>query len=383
MEKKYIVKTLFNLEEVLAAELIDLEFKNVEILNRAVSFIGSKKDLYKANYLLRTAIKILMPIAKGNVSNEKELYDFVYSINWSKYLGLQNTFAIDAAVNSNHFNHSKYVGLKSKDAIVDQFRNKTGRRPNVELVMPEIRINIHIYKNECTISLDSSGESLHKRGYRTGQGIAPLNEVLAAGLIRLSEWNQENDLFDPFCGSGTILIEGVMSALNIPAQYNRKEFSFMHWKGYDEELWRLVKKESRAGIRKRLDTRIYGSDISIPVINKAKENVVAAGIHPEVIQIHRKDFRKFDPYENEGTIITNPPYGERIDIQEESFFKDLGDAFKNNFQGFEAWVLSPNNALKHLGLKTSKRYALKNAKLDVKFHKYELYKGSKKQKSHS
>lgn len=378
MKNKYIAKTLFNLEDVLAEELLDLGFSDVEKLNRAVSFTGDKKDLYRANYLLRTAIKVIMPIAKGKVENEKQLYDFVSSINWSKYLGLQNTFAIDAAVNSDFFNHSMYVGLKTKDAIVDQFRDKTGRRPNVDLTLPEIRINVHIYKNECTLSLDSSGESLHKRGYRSGQGIAPLNEVLAAGLIKLSGWVQEDDLFDPFCGSGTILIEGAMWALNIPAQYSRNEFCFKHWKGFDEDLWIEVKKEAKRGIRKRLDTRIYGSDISIPVINKAKDNILAAGIYHEVIQIHRKDFRKFDPYENNGTIITNPPYGERIDIDEESFYKELGDSFKNQFEGFNAWVLAPNNVLKNLGLKTSKRLALKNAKIDVKFHQYELYSGSKK-----
>lgn len=380
MKTTYIAKTLFNLEEVLAEELKELDFKDVQILNRAVSFTGNKKDLYRANYLLLTAIKIIMPIEKGTVENEQQLYDFIYSINWSKYLGLQDTFAIDAAVNSEHFNHSKYVGLKTKDAIVDQFRNKTGRRPNVDLTLPQIRINVHIYKNEITVSLDSSGESLHKRGYRGLQGIAPLNEVLAAGLIRLSGWTQEDDLFDPFCGSGTILIEGAMWALNIPAQYNRHEFCFKHWKGFDEELWIEVKREAKRGIRKRLDTRIYGSDISIPVINKAKENILAAGIYHEVIQIHRKDFRKFDPYENEGTIITNPPYGERIEIDEESFYKELGDSFKNQFQGFNAWVLAPNNALKSIGLKTSKRFALMNAKIDVKFHQYELYGGSKKEK---
>lgn len=381
MKNKYIVKTLYNLEDVLAEELNQLGFENIEKLNRAVSFTGDKKDLYKANYLLRTAIKIIMPIAKAKVENEKQLYDFVYSINWSKYLGLQNTFAVDAAINSTFFNHSKYVGLKTKDAIVDQFRIKTGRRPNVDLTLPEIRINVHIYKNECTISLDSSGESLHKRGYRTGQGIAPLNEVLAAGLIKLSGWTQENDLFDPFCGSGTILIEGTMWALNIPAQLNRNEFCFMHWKGYDEDLWREIKKDAKTKIRKRLDTRIYGSDISIPVINKAKENIIAAGIYPEIIQIHRKDFRKFNPYENEGTIITNPPYGERIEIDEETFFKEIGDTLKSNFNGFDAWILAPNSAQKCVGLKTSKRYALINAKIDVKFHKYELYVGSKKRLS--
>ena len=378
MEKTYIAKTLFNLEDVLVEELKSLDFKNVTKLNRAVSFTGDKKDLYRANYLLRTAIKVIQPIAKGKIENEKQLYDFVYSINWSKYLGLQNTFAIDAAVNSDYFNHSQYVGLKTKDALVDQFRNKTGKRPNVELSNPEIRINVHIYKDECTISLDSSGESLHKRGYRGLQGIAPLNEVLAAGLIKMSGWNQEDDLVDPFCGSGTILIEGAMSALNIPAQYNRKEFCFMHWKGYDENIWIEVKRDARKNIRKRLDTRIYGCDISIPVINKAKENVAQAGIYSEIIQIHRKDFRKFDPYENEGTIITNPPYGERIDIDQESFYNDLGDAFKNQFQGFNAWVLAPKNAIKFLGLRASQKFALMNAKLDVKFHCYELYQGTRK-----
>ena len=378
MEDKYIAKTLFNLEDVLAEELEELGFNKIEKLNRAVAFTGTKKDLYRANYLLRTAIKIIKPIAKQTIENEQQLYDFVFSINWSKYLGLQNTFAIDAAVNSELFTHSKFVGLKTKDAIVDQFRKKTGRRPNVDLTLPEIRINVHIYKNECTISLDSSGESLHKRGYRKDQGIAPLNEVLAAGLIRMSDWIQEDDLVDPFCGSGTILIEGAMWALNIPAQLRRHIFCFMHWKGFDEDLWKEVKREAKSRVRRRLDTRIYGCDISSEMVRKAKENIEKAGIGEDVIQVHRKDFRKFDPYENEGTIITNPPYGERINIDEERFFKDFGDTLKQNYQGFGAWVLAPNQVLKSIGLKTSKRLALKNAKIDVKFHKYELYSGSKK-----
>lgn len=378
MDKTFVVKTLQNLEPVVADELHELGFKNVKQLNRAVSFDGDKKEMYRANYLLRTGIKVLMPIANAKVTNEQQLYDFVYSINWSKYLGLQNTFAINAAVNSEYFNHSKYASLKIKDAIVDQFRDKTGRRPNVDTVLPEIVINAHIFKDECTLSMDSSGESLHKRGYRKGQGIAPLNEVLAASMIRLSEWNQETDLVDFFCGSGTILIEGAMKALNIPSQERRKEFSFFHWKGFDEALWKQVKDDAKQGVRRKLDTRIYGCDISIPVINKAKENILAAGIREDVIQLHRKSFDKFDPYENEGVIITNPPYGERMSIDEEKIFRTMGDTLKQNFKGFEAWILSPKEPLKYLGLRPSQKYSLLNGKIEVKFHKYELYDGTRK-----
>lgn len=380
MNHPYIVKTLFNLEQCVADELKHIGASNINILNRAVSFEGDLELLYKANYTLRTAIKIIVPIAKFSVSNEKDLYENVSKINWNDYMNNTCTFAVDTALNTDLFNHSHFVSLKTKDAIVDQFRNKTGERPNIDLVFPEYRVNVHIYKDECTISMDSSGESLHKRGYRLEQDVAPLSEVLAAGIIKLSDWKGEKDFYDPMCGSGTILIEAAMLALQIPAQKFRHEFSFMNWKNFDRQLWKKVRNEEDSKIKDKLDCKIYGSELSFSTLRKARENVTKSGLS-NYIQLERKDFKKLTPHGDSGIIVCNPPYGERIELEElKEFYNMIGDKLKQDFNGFDAWFLSTKEALKFVGLKTSKRFAIYNAKLECKFHKYEMYRGSKKGK---
>lgn len=380
MSNTYIAKTLFNLEPCVAEELKEIGASNIQILNRAVSFEGDIALMYRANYTLRTAIKVIMPIAKFSLANEQDLYNGIKAIDWSQYMNNNSTFAVDTALNTDLFNHSHFVSLKTKDAIVDQFRDNTGERPNIDLVLPEFRINIHIYEDECSVSMDSSGESLHKRGYRLQQDIAPLSEVLAAGIVRLSGWKGEQDFYDPMCGSGTILIEAAMLALQIPAQKHRYEFAFMNWKNFDRQVWKKVRAEEDAKIKNTLDVNIYGSELSFSTLRKSRENVTKSGLAKH-IQLEKKDFKKLTPHGNAGVIVCNPPYGERIALEElEEFYNMIGDKLKQDFDGFDAWFLSTKEALKFIGLKTSKRFALYNAKLECKFHKFEMYRGSKKGK---
>ena len=222
-----VAKTLFGFEELLANELLKLGAQDIKKGVRSVSFVGDKGFMYKANLGLRTAIKILKPIKSFWLRNEDDLYQQVYKIKWEDYLKPSGTLAVDATVHSNVFTHSKFVALKTKDAIVDRFREISGERPNVDLRFPDLKINVHIDRNQCTISLDTSGESLHRRGYKTDTNIAPINEVLAAGLVMLSGWDGQCDFMDPMCGSGTILIEAAMIACNIPPNLMRKEFAFI------------------------------------------------------------------------------------------------------------------------------------------------------------
>lgn len=375
-----IAKTIFGLENVLAEELKKLNAQKIEIGNRAVFFEGDKELMYKANLYLRTTLRVLKPIEKFYVRSDNALYKNIKKIKWDNYFSVDETFSIDSVVHSKYFNHSKYVSLKAKDAIVDQYREQTGKRPNVELDDPTIKINIHIYDDECTVSLDSSGDSLHRRGYRKSANLAPLSEVLAAGLIYLSGWDQKSNFTDAMCGSGTILIEAGLIAANKAPGLIRKKFGFMNWKDYDVELWNKLLKEAGQKITP-INFKITGSDINKETINIAKENITLAGLDKNII-ISVKPFSESKPPEGEGTLIINPPYGERMkedDIIE--FYKMIGDTLKQNYTGYDAWIISSNKeALKYLGLRTSKKLSLQNGPLEVKFHKYEMYQGSKKAK---
>lgn len=375
---KLIAKTLAGLEEVLASELKALNAQKIQVLKRAVSFEGDKALMYRANLELRTALRILMPVKTCFVSNEGQLYNAVQQIDWSQYMGIKDTLAIDATTNSEFFTHSKYVALKSKDAIVDRFRREKGRRPSVDVYNPTLRINIHIFKKECTISLDASGESLHKRGYRVDSVDAPINEVLAAGLIQLSGWKKDRCFIDPMCGSGTILIEAATWACNRPPQLNRTRFGFKKWKDYDQELWEKVQEEAKAKI-KPFGYGLYGFDKDFKSRRTAQHNAAAAGLE-EIVSIERKPFEKLEAPETEGVIIMNPPYDERLvkdDI--EAFYTMIGDRLKQAFSGYDAWVISSNmDALKSIGLRASKKIALFNGALECKFQHYELYSGSKR-----
>lgn len=377
---KMLAKTLFGFEDLLAGELRALGASDVETGVRSVSFSGDIGFLYKANLCCRTAIKILKPIANFTIRNEDDLYDAVKSIDWSQYMKLNNTFAINGTVSGPHFTHSQYVALKAKDALVDQFRDNTGERPNVDLKFPDLSIDIHINYNSCTISLDSSGVSLHQRGYRLATNIAPINEVLAAGLLMLSGWKGHSDFMDPMCGSGTLLIEAAMIACNIPPNLNRKQFGFENWYDWDPDLFDTIEEAALKKIREFHFT-IKGYDKAPSAVEKAIENIKNAELQ-EFIKVEQKDFFETEKEtERHLHVVFNPPYGERLDVDMEPFYKSIGDTLKQGYPGTEAWFITSNlEALKHVGLRTSRKIKVFNGKLESRLVKYEIYEGSRKGK---
>ena len=377
---KMVAKTLYGFEELLARELKQLGALDVKIGVRNVSFVGDTGFMYKANLGLRTAIKVLKPIKTFRVISEQDLYDQVYKMNWEKHLKPTGSLAIDATVHSNIFTHSKYIALKTKDAIVDKFRNNTGTRPNVDLRFPDLKINVHIDRQLCTISLDSSGESLHRRGYKTATNIAPINEVLAAGLIMLSGWDGQSDFMDPMCGSGTILAEAAMIACNIPPNLMRKEFAFERWQDWDVDLFETIE-ESLLNKTRDFHHKIIGYDKAPSAVSKAKDNIKNAHLD-EFITIKHEDFFKTQkPVEGKLHMVFNPPYGERLDINMEEFYANIGDTLKLNYPNTDAWFITSNlEALKHVGLRPSRKIKLFNAKLESRLVKYEIYEGSRKAK---
>lgn len=375
-----VAKTFFGFEEVLAKELQLLGAMKVKQGTRMVSFEGDKGFMYKANLACRTALKILVPIKQFAVYNEGNLYKGIQSIDWSEYMTVNQAFVIDSTVFSDAFNNSLFVSLKAKDAIVDQFREKTGKRPDIDKDFPDLRINVHIQKDLCTVSLDSSGASLHHRGYKTATNIAPINEVLAAGMLMMSGWEGRSDFMDPMCGSGTILTEAAMIACNIPANINRKEFAFERWNDWDAELFDRIQESLLKRVREFHYT-IKGYDKAPSAVLKAKDNVKNANLE-EYITIENANF--FDTHkETEGPLhmVFNPPYGERLDINLERFYREIGDTLKQSYPGTEAWFITANiEALKFVGLRPSRKIKLYNGKLETRFAKYELYEGSKKGK---
>lgn len=375
-----VAKTLFGFEELLANELIQLGAQNVTTGVRNVSFVGDKGFMYKANLALRTAIKILKPIHTFNVKNEQDLYDQIYKMDWTPYLKPTGTLAVDATINSTVFKHSLYIAQKTKDAIVDKFRNTTGERPNVDLRFPDLKVNVHIDRNTCNISLDTSGESLHKRGYKTATNIAPINEVLAAGLVMLSGWDGQSDFMDPMCGSGTILAEAAMIACNIPPNLMRAEFAFERWQDWDVDLFEKIE-ESLLNKTRDFHHKIIGYDKAPSAVAKAKENIKNAKLD-DFIEIKNEDFFKTQKGgDGKLHIVFNPPYGERLDIDMENFYKQIGDTLKQNYPNTDAWLITSNlDALKHVGLRPSRKIHLFNAKLEARLVKYEMYAGSKKGK---
>jgi len=372
-----IATTIFGLEEVLAEELREIGATDIELLNRAVRFKGDKAMLYKSNLLLRTAVKILKPIHTFFAADEQQLYDNIKKIDWSEYFTYNNTFAIDGATHSDIFNHSKYVALKSKDAIADQFREKHGIRPSVDPANPDMRINVHINDRSVIVSLDSSGSSLGKRNYRLAQSEAPISEVLAAGIILLSQWDKKCDFIDPMCGSGTFPIEAALLANNIPSGRNRK-FGFEKWKDFDEEIWNKIKDEANSKII-HSDVKIFAKDSDNYIVDIAIENAKRAGVE-DLINFESVDFFQTTHADGKGIVFINPPYGERLQVNEiTNFYDDMGSRLKHFYQGCDAWIISANyEALKHFGLRTSRKIKLFNGPLECRLQKYELYQGSKK-----
>lgn len=377
---KMVAKTFAGLEGILAGELQKLGAGNIKPGVRVVTFEGDKGFMYKANLSLRTALRILKPIAEFNVYSEDDFYRKIYDIDWGAYFGQHSSFAIDSTVHSEKFTHSKYVTLKAKDAIVDQFRNKTGKRPNIDLRNPKVRINIRISNQLCTVSLDSSGDSLHKRGYRTTTGEAPINEVLAAGMLLHSGWDGVSDFLDPMCGSGTILIEAAMIASNIPPNINHDRFGFQNWNDWDSDLYEVILDAQMKKLRD-FPYQIVGYDSCATAVLKAKENIQNANLS-DFIEVFQADFFTSEKFTDKHLhMVFNPPYGERLEIDIPKFYRQIGDTLKQHYRGTEAWfITSEKEAMKNVGLRASRRIQLFNGPLESRLLKYEIYGGSKKEK---
>jgi putative N6-adenine-specific DNA methylase len=376
----YIAKTISGLEKVLASELTELGGRDVTVINRAVSFSGDVKFMYRANLWLRTALRILEPVSTFKVNTNEDLYNCISDYPWESLITADQTLAVDAFISNSIFNNSQFVSQKVKDAVVDRFRKKFGKRPSVNIESPDLRINVHIATDLCNVSLDTSGESLHKRGYKKISGQAPLSEVLAAGLLLLSGWDKKTTLIDPMCGSGTILSEAALMAENKAPGLFRNKFGFMNWKNYDQSLWNEIFVDAKKQSSKS-HVKLFGYDISNMVLDGALQNITATGLQ-DIVKLERTPFEKLVPPVKPGTLVFNPPYGERMQKDDIiAFYKMIGDVLKQRFSGYEAWIISSDiDALKNLGLRPTARLPIFNGPLECRFYKFSLYEGSKKQK---
>jgi len=376
-EQEFIAKTFMGLEPVLAKELTQLGANNVQIGRRMVSFTGDKELMYRANFSLHTAIKILKPIARFKAECADDVYEEIKKIDWSQYLDNDHTFAVDSVVFSEEFRHSKFVSYKVKDAIVDQFREKTGSRPNISVANPDLRLHIHIAEADCTLCLDSSGESLHRRGYRQESVEAPLNEVLAAGMILMTGWKGDTDFIDPMCGSGTLLVEAALIARNMAPGLFRKEYAFEKWPDFDAELFdRIYNDDSQ---EREFHHHIYGYDVDMKAVNTARLNVKAAGLTAD-ITVEQQDFKDFTQPREKSIMVTNPPYGERISTPNLlETYRMIGERLKHQFMGSDAWILSyREECFDQIGLKPSIKIPVYNGSLECEFRKYQMFDGKLK-----
>ena len=377
-----IAKTMQGLEEVLVDELRELGATHIEPIKRAVRFEGDMRVLYRTNYCCRTALSILRPFAEFDANDTDELYNQVYQIKWEKILDVDSTFMIDSATSGDIFTHAYYAALRTKDAIADRFRRNFGRRPSVDTENADYKFNLHIHDNHVTLLMNSSGESLHKRGYRQAVGVAPINEVLAAGMLKLAGWKCDCNFMDPMCGSGTLLIEAAMMANCIPAQYYRTaDFGFRNWKEFNMAEWKSLKAEEDRKIGSLdFDYEIWGNDINMKVLEQCEKNLQFTKLHKDVM-LYNGSFVDQAPPEGRTLIVTNHPYGERIQIEDlNAMYEQLGNTFKNLYgEGCEVWLITSDfEAMKHIGLHPSRKIALLNGALDCRFLQFKLYDGSKK-----
>lgn len=373
-EFELIAKTFMGLEQVLAKELTQLGANNVQIGRRMVSFTGDKEMMYRANFQLHTAIRVLKPIAHFKAKSAEDMYEEVKKIDWSKYILSGKTFSVDSVVYSEEFTNSRFVTYKVKDAIVDQFRERVGTRPNISVSNPDIRLNIHVAEDDATLSLDSSGESLHRRGYRQESVEAPLNEVLAAGMILMTGWTGETDFIDPMCGSGTLPVEAALIARNISPGVFRKEFAFEKWPDFDQELFDMIYNDDSQ--EREFTHHIYGYDTDMKAVNTARMNVAAAGLSRDVT-IGQLDFKDFTQPKEKSIMVMNPPYGERISTPNLlGTYKMIGERLKHQFIGNEAWILSyREECFRQIGLKPSIKIPVYNGSLECEFRRYQMFDG--------
>jgi len=374
---RMIAKTFEGLEEVLARELRDLGAEDIDLIKRGITFTGDKRLLYLANYNCRTALRILVPVSSFRASDENMLYDGVRAIPWEKFLDLSGKFAVDSVISYSPFSHSGFVTLKAKDAIVDRFRDRFGKRPDVDTIDPDLKVNVHLFREQCTVSIDSSGSSLHLRGYRREQTEAPLNEVLAAGLILLGGWDRKIPFLDPMCGSGTLLIEAALLAGKVPSGYYRPLFAFEKWKDFDRRLWERVKRECEEEIIEPPGP-IQGFDRDEKAVKACLSNIEEAGVE-DFVKVDNIDFSTSSPPYPGGFLLTNPPYGERIKVDDlKQFYKDMGDVLKQKYAGYTAWLLGYDiEAMKFVGLRPSRKIRVMNGPLECRLLKFELYEGKK------
>ena len=377
---RFLAKTLMGLETVLMDELIAIGAEDVSMVKRGALFTGDKTILYKANYCCRTTIRILAPIFEFAAHNEKMLYDGMKTFEWDTIFNHTNTLAINGTVHSDYFNHSHFVSLLSKDAIVDQFRDKYGVRPNVDTENPDMMLNVHIHGDKVTVSLDSSGSSLHLRGYKKDAKEAPMNEVLAAGIIKLSGWKSGEPLIDFMCGSGTILSEAALIAENVAPGFFRQSFGFQRWNNYEENIFEKIKADAKEQEVHGYKGFIGGCDHSPGAVKVALQNLKEAGL--KNIEIEISDFKKYHHNFESGVVIINPPYGERIAVLDiETLYKEIGDTWKQNYKGFKCWIItSSKEGIKSIGLKPFKKYDMMNGALECKYLGFDIYAGSKKVK---
>lgn len=376
-----LAKTFKGLEQVLAAELVQLGANNVQVERRAVSFTGDKRMLYTVNMCLRTASRVLVPILSFKAQKADDIYEQVKALDWSQYMTVKTTFQIDATVYSDYFRHSQFVTYRVKDAIVDYWMERENQRPSVRLEGADLYLNVHIAGDRVTLSLDSSGESLHKRGYRVANTQAPINEALAAGMLLLAGWNGQSDFYDPMCGSGTLLIEAALIARNIAPGVYRQGFAFEKWADFDANLWDEVYNDDSR--EREFKHKIYGSDAGFYAVQAATKNIQSASLQRdiEVKQIRVEELRLADTNTEGALVMINPPYGERLSQDKNvlRLYQDMGTALKHQFSGATAWIISSNEeALKCIGLRPAKKIHLVNGDLDCLFNKYELFKGDRK-----
>ena len=377
---KMIAKTFYGFEDILYEELLALGAQKINKGNRNVSFYGDKGFLYKSNLSLRTALKILKPVCEFRFKDINEYYDNIYNFKWEDYIGPTGSFLINSVVFHSHvFNNSKFTSLKAKDAIVDRFRDKFKKRPSINSFNPELRIEIHVNRNTCTISLDSSGESLHKRGYKKYNSAAPLNEVLAAGIVLMSKWDKKSDLLDPMCGTGTFLIEAAMIAKNIAPNLNRLSFAFEKWKDWDSKLFEIIEESVRSK-EIDFDYKLYGFDISNSMVKKAQKNIEFSEIDIEIV---KKDFLNSKKTDDDKLhILINPPYDKRISTDVNVLYKKIGDTLKNNYLYSDVWIITANlEAIKSIGLRSNNKIKLYNSNLESRLLNYAIYPGTKKNKN--
>lgn len=374
-----IIKTHAGLEQLLANEVTTAGGREVQVLVRAVRCQADTATMYRINYTCRTALRVLQLVAEFQVNDENELYREISKLNWPEIFPLEGTFAINANVSRSKMTHAQYVALKAKDAVVDKFREVVGSRPNVDINDPDMRIHIHISGSQGMVLLDSSGDSLHKRGYRRGQGLAPISEVLAAGMVLLSGWDAATDLLDPMCGTGTILCEAAMIAQKMPSGYFRKKFGFMSWPDYQPELWKQIVETENARIEPA-QCRLFGADVNQRVLTQADEVLQNTGFDKIIILKQVAFENSSPPSDQPGTIITNPPYGERIQKTDlNDFYRMIGDVLKKKFAGYTAWLITSDfGALKSVGLRTSRKIILYNGPLECRYVQYQMYRGSRK-----